>query len=120
MVEKVNLARKFAAFSEHWCPKVVGQVGDCHVKLVKFRGPFAWHRHEGEDELFLVVKGRFTMHFRDGSRDLETGEMIIVPRGVEHMPEAAEEVEVLLFEPAATLNTGDIREARTVDRPEWL
>jgi len=113
MHPKVNLAEKFARFSAHWQPKVVGELNGQHVKLVKFQGPFTWHHHEHEDELFLVVRGRFRMEFRDHAVELEQGELLIVPRGVEHRPVADEEVEVLLFEPAGTLNTGNVRDALT-------
>ncbi len=120
MVEKVNLAAKFARFGEHWSPKVVAELNGQEVKLVKFAGPFVWHRHEAEDELFLVVRGRFRMEFRDRAVDLEEGEFLVVPRGVEHRPVAEEEVHVLLFEPASTLNTGDAADARTVHEPERI
>jgi mannose-6-phosphate isomerase-like protein (cupin superfamily) len=102
--------------TEPWQPKIVGQVNDMHVKLVKLDGEFIWHRHENEDELFLVVRGRFTMKLRDGDVVVETGQFVIVPRGVEHCPCAAEECSVLLLEPATTLNTGDVRNERTVER----
>ena len=115
---KVNLFEKLALFADHWRPKVVGELSDQHVKLVKFVGEFVWHKHE--DELFLVVKGRFTMEFRDRHVPLAEGEFLIVPRGVEHRPVAAEEVHVLLFDPATTLNTGDVRDERTVATPERL
>ena len=115
---KVNLEQKFAQFSEHWQPKVVGVLNDQHVKLVKLLGPFVWHRHENEDELFLVVRGRMRMEFRDRHVDVDPGEFIIVSRGVEHRPVAEEEVHVLLFEPASTLNTGNVRNARTVEMPD--
>lgn len=105
-MDKVNLAEKFSLFSEHWSPKVAGELNGQQVKLVKFQGPFVWHHHEHEDELFLVVRGSFIMEFRDRQVLLQPGEFIIVPRGVEHRPNAPEEVEVLLFEPAGTLNTG--------------
>ncbi len=117
---KVNLARKLALFDDHWSPKVVGELNGQHVKLVKFRGEFVWHKHDHEDELFLVVGGRFRMDFRDREVWLEEGEFLIVPRGVEHRPVADEEVQVLLFEPATTLNTGDVRDERTVDQPERI
>jgi len=113
-MNKVNLAEKFSLFGEHWKPKIVGELNGQQVKLVKFQGPFTWHHHENEDELFLVVKGRFRMEFRDRQVWLEEGEMIIVPRGVEHRPVADEETHVLLFEPATTLNTGNVRNERTV------
>ena len=107
-MNKVNLAEKFASFSEHWSPKIAGELNGQHVKLVKFKGPFTWHHHEQEDEMFLVVKGSFIMEFRDKNVTIQEGEFIIVPRGVEHRPNAPEEVEVLLFEPASTLNTGNV------------
>jgi len=119
-MQKVNLAEKLALFSEQWKPKIVGELNGQHVKLVKCQGPFVWHHHDHEDELFLVVKGRFRMEFRDRHVWLEEGEFLIVPRGVEHRPVADEEVHVLLFEPAATLNTGDVRNERTVERPERI
>ncbi len=119
-MEKVNLAEKLARISEPWQPKIVGELNDQHVKLVKFQGPFVWHHHEHEDELFLVVRGRFRMEFRDRDVWLEEGEFLIVPRGVEHRPVAEEEVHVLLFEPASTLNTGNVRGERTVEQLERI
>jgi len=119
-VDKVNLAEKFSAFSKHWDPKIIGALNGHHVKLVKFKGSFVWHHHDSEDELFLVVHGSFTMHFRDRSVTLSEGELIIVPRGIEHCPEAREEVQVLLFEPASTVNTGSAPGAMTVGAPEWI
>jgi mannose-6-phosphate isomerase-like protein (cupin superfamily) len=106
-MDKVNLKEKLALFSEHWQPKIVGELNGQQVKLVKFQGPFVWHQHEAEDEMFMVVAGRFRMEFRDRDVWLEAGEFIVVPRGVEHRPVADEEAHVLLFEPATTLNTGD-------------
>ena len=117
MVERVNLREKLSLFDTHWDPKIVGELNGQHVKLVKFHGEFVWHHHEHEDELFLVVNGRFTMEFRDRQVPLEEGEFLIVPRGVEHRPVAADEVHVLLFEPATTLNTGDVVSERTVAQP---
>jgi mannose-6-phosphate isomerase-like protein (cupin superfamily) len=119
-MQKVNLAEKLALFSDHWNPKIVGELNGHHVKLVKFQGHFVWHHHEHEDELFLVIKGRFCMEFRDRSVVVEQGEFMIVPRGVEHCPVADEEVHVLLFEPASTLNTGNVSDERTVADPERL
>jgi len=119
-VEKVNLAQKLALFSEPWSPRVVADVNDCQVKLARLRGEFVWHRHEHEDELFLVIEGRFRMDFRDRQVWLEQGELMVVPRGVEHRPVAEQEAQVLLVEPRGTLNTGNVREARTVDRPERI
>lgn len=119
-MEKVNLRDKLALFSDHWSPKVVGDLNGQQVKLVKFQGEFVWHHHDNEDELFLVVSGWFRMEFRDRHVRLETGEFLIVPKGVEHRPVAEEEVHVLLFEPATTLNTGDVRNERTIAKPERL
>ncbi|MGH7720286.1 MAG: cupin domain-containing protein [Gemmatimonadaceae bacterium] len=116
-MEKVNLAEKFAAFSEHWSPKIVGELNGQHVKLSKFKGAFIWHHHEEEDELFLVHRGRFRMEFRDRTVELAPGDFLIVPRGVEHRPVSDDEVEVVLFEPAGTLNTGNVTNARTVAEP---
>ena len=113
-MRKVNLADKFALFDDHWSPKVVGDLNGQQVKLVKFQGAFVWHHHEAADELFLVVRGSFRMEFRDRSVELRAGEFLIVPRGVEHRPLADDEVEVLLFEPAATINTGSAGGDRTV------
>jgi mannose-6-phosphate isomerase-like protein (cupin superfamily) len=113
--EKVRLAEKLAQFSEYWSPKIVGELNGQLVKLVKFHGPFVWHHHQQEDELFYVVRGRFRMEFRDRHVWVEQGEFIIVPRGVEHRPVADEAVEVMLFEPATTLNTGNVRNERTRD-----
>ena len=113
-MEKVNLRQKLDSFSEHWSPRIVGELNGQHVKLAKLQGEFVWHHHEHEDELFLVVKGRFRMDFRDRQVWLEEGEFLVVPRGVEHRPVAEEEVEILLFEPASTLNTGNVENERTV------
>ncbi len=107
-LEKVNLAEKFFLFDEPWSPKIVGELNGQHVKLVKLLGEFVWHHHDEEDELFLVVKGRFRMEFRDRSEWIEEGEFVVVPRGVEHRPVAEEEAHVMLFEPASTLNTGNV------------
>ena len=107
-MDKVNLAEKFAAFSEHWRPKVVGELNGQEVKIVKCHGQFVWHQHEAEDELFLVWRGRLRVEFRDRVVELERGEFLIVPRGVEHRTVAEEEAEVVLFEPARTCNTGDV------------
>jgi len=116
-MEKVNIANKFSLFSEHFSPKIVGELNGQHVKLVKFKGPFIWHHHDYEDEMFYVVKGRFDMQFRDQTITIHEGEFIIVPRGVEHCPNAVEEVEIMLFEPATTLNTGNVINDRTVATP---
>ena len=113
-MDKVNLSEKFGRFTEPWQPKIVGELNGQQVKLVKFQGPFVRHRHDHEDELFLVVKRRFRVEFRDRHVWLEEGEFLVVPRGVEHRPVAGEEAHVLLFEPASTLNTGNVRNERTV------
>jgi mannose-6-phosphate isomerase-like protein (cupin superfamily) len=107
-MDKVNLAQKFALISEHWRPKVVGELNGQEVKLVKFRGEFVWHHHEREDELFLGIRGRFRVELRDRVVEVGPGEFVIIPRGVEHRTAADEEVEVLVFEPAAMRNTGDV------------
>ena len=107
-MEKVNLAEKFSAFNDHYNPRIAGELNGQQIKLVKFKGEFTWHQHENEDELFYVVKGSFDMHFRDKIVTVNEGEFIIVPHGVEHKPVAKKEVEVMLFEPATTLNTGNV------------
>jgi mannose-6-phosphate isomerase-like protein (cupin superfamily) len=124
-MQKVNLSEKLALFGEHWSPKIVGELNGQQVKLVKFQGGFVWHHHDTEDELFLVVRGSFRMDYRDSEDaeravQLREGEFLIVPRGVEHRPVADEEVHVMLFEPAATLNTGNVRDALTVEKLERL
>ena len=119
-MEKVNLREKFGLFTEHWSPKIAGELNGQQIKLVRFLGPFVWHYHDNEDELFFVVKGRFRMEFRDRHVWLEEGEFLIVPRGIEHRPVADEEAQVLLFEPATTLNTGNVRNERTKERLEKI
>jgi mannose-6-phosphate isomerase-like protein (cupin superfamily) len=124
-MQKVSLPEKLASFQDHWNPRIVGELNGQHVKLVKFQGEFVWHHHDHEDELFLVVHGAFRMEYRDEpgneqSLEISSGEFVIVPRGMEHRPCATEEVQVLLFEPAGTLNTGNVRTARTVDAPQFL
>lgn len=111
---KVNLSRAFAAFAEHWSPRVAADLNGQQVKLVKFHGAFDWHSHEHEDELFLVHRGSFVMEFRDRRVEIREGEFLVVPRGIEHRPIADNEVEVVLFEPATTLNTGNVTSDRTV------
>ncbi len=120
MVRKVNLAEALARFDEHWSPKIVGQVNDTHVKLAKLHGEFFWHRHDDEDELFFVLKGNLLIKLRDGEIEIGEGEFVIIPRGVEHLPVAREEVHVLLVEPFSTLNNGNVRNERTIDQPEEL
>jgi len=114
-MEKVNLAEKLGLFDEYWSPKIVGELNGQHVKLAKLKGEFVWHHHEAEDELFLVVKGQLVIKLKEKDVVLEEGEFFIVPRGVEHKPVAEEEVHVLLFEPMSTLNTGNVRNERTVE-----
>lgn len=118
--DKIDLAQKFSLFSKHWCPKIVAELNGQHVKLVKFQGQFVWHSHEHEDELFYVVRGSFHMEFRDRTVTLRTGDMIVVPRGTEHRPVADAEVEVMLFEPASTVNTGTAGGDKTVAAPDWI
>lgn len=113
-MKKVNLAEKFGLFHDYWSPKIAGEVNDFHVKLVKLKGEFIWHHHEAEDELFLVVKGKLLIRLRDGDIRLEEGEFVVIPRGVDHLPIAEEEAHVLLLEPKSTLNTGNVRNERTV------
>jgi mannose-6-phosphate isomerase-like protein (cupin superfamily) len=112
-MEPVNLREKLALIHDHWNPRIVGELNGQHVKLVKFQGEFVWHAHAGEDEMFLVVRGAFRMDFRERSVELKEGEFIIVPRGVEHRPVAAQEVEVMLFEPALIRHTGDVESPLT-------
>jgi mannose-6-phosphate isomerase-like protein (cupin superfamily) len=129
-MNKINLREKLSLINDRWNPRIIGELNGQYLKLVKFKGPFTWHHHETEDEMFLVVKGRFRMEFRESNdpgelgqqRDvwIEEGEFVIVPRGVEHRPVADEEAEVLLFEPATTLNTGNIQDEFTVPKLEWL
>ena len=114
-MQKVNLTEALATFGEHWQPRIVGELNGQHVKVVKLQGEFVWHHHESEDELFLVVKGAMDMHLRDAVIHLGEGDFFIVPRGVEHKPVADGEAHVLLFEPAGTLNTGNVRNERTFE-----
>ena len=120
MAEKVNLAEKFALFADRFSPKIVGELNDTHVKLVKVKGEFIWHHHEKEDELFLVVKGTLTIRLRDRDVELTEGEFFIVPKGEEHMPLAQEEAWVVLLEPKTTLNTGNVENERTVAELERI
>ncbi|MDX5481654.1 MAG: cupin domain-containing protein, partial [Hymenobacteraceae bacterium] len=110
-IQKVNLADKFSQFSDHWNPRIIGDLNGQQVKIAKFLGPFEWHHHEQEDEFFLVVRGSFEMHLRDRVITLNPGECIVIPRGVEHKPVANEEAEVLMFEPASTVNTGNLQDS---------
>lgn len=106
-IEKVSLAQKFSQFNDHWNPRIVGELNGQHVRLVKLLGEFTWHKHDHEDEMFLVVNGSFTMELEEGNMELKAGEFVIIPRGVMHKPVATEEVQVMLFEPASTVNTGN-------------
>jgi mannose-6-phosphate isomerase-like protein (cupin superfamily) len=115
-METINLQEKFSLFSDYWNPRIIGEVNECHVKAVKLKGEFVWHHHEHEDELFLVVKGTLHMKFRDREALVREGEFVIVPRGIEHLPVADEEVHIVLIEPKTTLNTGNITNERTVAR----
>jgi mannose-6-phosphate isomerase-like protein (cupin superfamily) len=118
-METINLQQKFNLFAETWHPKIIGEVNDAYVKVTKLKGEFFWHQHEKEDELFLVVKGRLVIHLRDKDLVIEEGELAIIPKGVEHLPVAEEEVWVLLLEPKSTVNTGDVQNERTL-APEWI
>lgn len=119
-IEKVNLAEKFSTFSEHWTPKIVGELNQQHVKIAKFKGEFVMHHHKNEDELFLVIKGVLNIELEDKTIEMKAGEFVIIPKGVAHKPYAKEEVEVLLFEPATTLNTGNKINDFTVSNLETL
>jgi mannose-6-phosphate isomerase-like protein (cupin superfamily) len=119
-VDKVNIAEKLSLFDERWTPKIVGELNGQHVKLVKLLGEFVWHHHDEEDEMFLVVEGGFKMEFRDREVWVEKGEFVVVPRGIEHRPVAEEEASVMLFEPASTLNTGNVTDEKTVAELERI
>ena len=119
-IEKVNLSEKLKVFSDLWSPKIVGDLNDSHVKLVKLKGEFVWHHHEAEDELFLVIKGKLIIKLRDRDINLEEGEFVIIPRGVEHLPVAEHEAHILLLEPKTTLNTGNVRGEKTVENLERI
>jgi mannose-6-phosphate isomerase-like protein (cupin superfamily) len=119
-MKTVNIAQKFSQFQEPWSPKILGEINDSYVKAVRFEGEFVWHHHDKEDEMFLVVEGRMRMKFRDHEEIVRPGEFIIVPRGVEHLPVAEEETQVLLFEPKSTLNTGNVTNERTLPQLERI
>ena len=119
-MNKVNLLEKLSLFSEHWSPKITGELNGQQVKLVKFEGEFVWHHHDHEDELFFVVRGSFDMHFRDKIVTLNEGDFLIVPGGVEHKPVAAKEVWVMLFEPGSTINTGNVTDEKTKKQLETI
>ena len=120
MVQKVNVAEKFARFQEHWKPKIIGELNNSYVKAVKMKGEFVWHEHAREDELFFVTQGRLLIKLRDGEVRLAPGEFIIIPRGVEHLPVADDAVYALLIETKTTINTGAVDNERTVTRPDWI
>ncbi len=119
-MEKVNLEQKLSLFSEHWSPKIVGELNGQHVKLAKLKGEFVWHKHENEDELFFVIKGSFKMEYRDRTVVINENEFLIVPKGVEHRPVAEEEVSIMLFEPITTLNTGNTEGEMTKHILKWI
>lgn len=118
-MQKINLAQKFSLFNEYWSPRIAGELNETHVKLVKLKGEFIWHHHEAEDELFWVVKGRLLIKFRDRDLWLDEGELVIIPKGVEHMPVAEEEVHIVLIEPKTTVNTGNVQNERTAAE-QWI
>lgn len=118
--QKVNIQEKLALFSDHWNPRIVGELNGQHVKLAKLKGEFVWHKHDNEDELFYILKGELQMQFRDKTVVLKEGDFLIVPRGVEHRPVAEEEVSVMLFEPASTVNTGDEKGELTREKLEKI
>lgn len=119
-MDKVNIKQKLQLFNEHWIPKILGEVNDSYVKVFKAKGEFVWHKHDNEDEFFLVIQGKLTIKFRDKDVTLQEGEFIIVPKGVEHMPIAEEEAHVLLFEPKEVINTGGAESEKRVDNLEWI
>lgn len=119
-MEKVNVANKLKQIHEYWKPHIVAELNGQRVKLVRMKGEFIWHHHEKEDEMFLVVKGRFRMEFKDKHVWVEQGDFLVVPRGIEHRPVAEEEAQIMLFEPASTLNTGNVRSERTVEKLEKI
>ena len=119
-MDKVNLSEKFALFQQYWSPKIAGELNDSYIKLAKLKGEFVWHQHENEDELFLVVKGHLLIKLRDRDIHLKEGEFVVIPKGVEHLPIAEEEVHVLLLEPKSTLNTGNVQNERTVTDLDWV
>jgi mannose-6-phosphate isomerase-like protein (cupin superfamily) len=119
-LDKINLAKKFNLFSEYWSPKIVGELNDSFIKLAKLKGEFDWHHHENEDEMFLVVKGKLIIKFRDKEVSVEEGELIVIPKGVDHLPVAAEEVRVILIEPKGTLNTGNVITEKTQETLAWI
>jgi mannose-6-phosphate isomerase-like protein (cupin superfamily) len=118
-MDVINIAQKFSLFQEYWQPRIAGELNDSYLKLAKLKGEFIWHKHDNEDELFLVVKGKLLIRLRDGELWLGEGEFTIIPKGVEHCPVAEEEVQVILLEPKSTLNTGDVQNERTI-AAKWI
>ncbi len=119
-LKKINISEKLSLFDDYWNPRIAGELNGQHVKLVKFKGDFTWHKHDHEDEMFLVIKGNFIMELRDGNIQINEGEFIIIPKGTEHRPTSKEEVQVMLFEPASTLNTGDQKNDLTREQLETI
>ncbi len=120
MIKKVTLAEKLGRFDDHWSPKIVGELNDNYIKLVKVQGEFMWHHHEHEDEMFYVLKGKLLIKFRDQDIWLEPGEFVVIPKGVEHLPVAEEEVHIMLIEPKSTAHTGNVESERTVKNQDWI
>lgn len=120
-MDKINIEQKLSLFDQHWCPKIVAELNGQHLKLAKLKGEFEWHHHENEDELFWVISGTLLVHFRDKTVELTPGEVLVIPKGVDHKPEAPEEVQLAFFEPAGTLNTGENKDSdRKVEQLEWI
>lgn len=119
-MKPINILDKFNSFNDHWSPKIISELNGQHVKLAKIKGEFIWHEHKEEDELFYILKGQLIMEFRDRKETINQGEIIVVPKGVEHRPIAAEEVWVMLFEPTETKHTGDVKHELTKDKIEWI
>lgn len=120
MIDVVNLTKKFSLISKPWDPKIIGQLNDYHLKIAKIEGEFVWHSHPETDEMFLVVAGELTIHLKDGALHLKSGELCVIPRGVEHKPVAEGECQILMVEPAGTLNTGDAGGGMTIEETDWI
>ncbi|MDR3574806.1 MAG: cupin domain-containing protein [Anaerolineaceae bacterium] len=118
-MNKINLAQKFSLFDQPWQPKIIAEMNDSYIKLAKLKGEFVWHHHDSEDELFLVIQGHLVIKLRQGEIHLDPGELVVIPKGVEHLPVAQEEVQVMLIEPKTTVNTGNLQNERTIDS-EWI
>lgn len=119
-MEKVNLIEKLTKFEQLWSPKIIGEMNESYIKVAKLKGEFIWHKHEAEDELFFVIKGKLIIKLRDKDINLNEGEFFIIPKGVEHLPVAKEEVHVMLIEPKTTLNTGDVINEKTHENLDWI